>query len=163
MKFKNNVVKTIQEIIDGVEIEESKVIIFVNYQDSVRNLASYFSELNPALMYGASNTEKNRQKFLKDDTCRLLIANPKSAGAGFNFQNVCHTIIFGEPTGVPGDFKQAMDRVHRSGQRNLVNVWIIKALGTISPKATEAMLRKEGEAQQVYKDRHTFLSEFKAA
>jgi len=163
MKFKNNIVKACLEIVDGMDINKSKVIIFANYQDSVRNLASYFSDLNPALMYGASNTEKNRQKFLKDDTCRLLVANPKSAGAGFNFQGVCHTVIFAEPTGVPGDFKQAMDRVSRSGQKNLVNVYIIKALGTISPKATQEMLRKENEAQTVYHDRYTFLSEFKAA
>jgi len=163
MKFKNNIAKACQEIIDGMEINDSKVIIFVNYQDSVRTMAKYFEKLNPALMYGASDTEKNRQKFLKDDTCRLLIANPKSAGAGFNFQKQCHTVIFAEPTGVPGDFKQCMDRVARSGQKNLVNVWIVKAMNTISPKATQEMLRKENEAQGVYKDRHTFLSEFKAA
>lgn len=163
MKFKNNIVRACKEIIDGMEIKESKVIIFSNYQDSVRNLAEYFKDFNPALMYGGSNTEKNRQKFLKDDTCRLLIANPKSAGAGFNFQKECHTVIFAEPTGVPGDFKQCMDRVARSGQKKLVNVWVIKALNTISPKATEEMLRKETEAQTVYHDKYSFLSDFKAA
>lgn len=163
MKFKNNVVRAVQELVDGMDVSKSKVIVFCNYQDSVRNLDQYFKDLNPALMYGGSNTEKNRQKFLKDDTCRLLIANPKSAGAGFNFQGVCHTIVFAEPTGVPGDFKQCKDRVDRWGQKNLVNIYIVKALGTISPKATKEMLRKETEAQEVYHDRHTFLSEFKAA
>jgi len=163
MKFKNNVIRTVQDLIDGMDLKASKVIVFCNYQDSVRNLDQYFKEYNPALMYGASDTEKNRQKFLKDDTCRLLIANPKSAGAGFNFQGVCHTIVFAEPTGVPGDFKQCVDRVNRWGQKNLVNIYIVKALGTISPKATKEMLRKETEAQEVYHDKHTFLSEFKAA
>ena len=163
MKFKNNVIGAVKELINGMDLSKSKIIVFCNYQDSVRNLSQYFEHYNPALMYGGSNTEKNRQKFLNDDTCRVLIANPKSAGAGFNFQSVSHTIVFAEPTGVPGDFKQCMDRVNRWGQKSLVNVYIVKALGTISPKATKEMLRKETEAQEVYHDRHTFLSEFKGA
>lgn len=163
LKFKNNVVETCKTLVDGVDINETKVIIWANFQNSVRTLAKYFEQYNPALMYGDSNTEKNRQKFLKDATCRLLIANPKSAGAGFNFQGVCHNMIFAEPTGVPGDLQQCMDRVHRSGQKNSVNVWIIKAMGTISPKATQDMLRKEGEAQQIHHDRKSFLSDFIAA
>ena len=163
MNFKNQIVETCRSLIDGIEIKETKVILFCNYQDSVRNLEQYFQDYNPALMYGASNSEKNRKKFLNDDSCRMLIANPKSAGAGFNFQEQCHNIIFAEPTGVPGDFQQCMDRVHRSGQKRLVNVWITKALGTISPKATQEMLRKEGEAQQVHFDKHSFIEEFQLA
>lgn len=163
MKFKNQIVETTKSLIEGIDINETKAIVFCNYQDSVRNLAQYFEEYNPALMYGPSSAEKNRQKFLQDDTCRLLIANPKSAGAGFNFQDHCHNIIFAEPTGVPGDFQQCMDRVHRSGQKNLVNVWVLKAMGTISPKATQAMLRKEGQAQKIHFDRHSFIEDFNVA
>jgi SNF2 family DNA or RNA helicase len=163
INFKNNVVAACREIINGVDIKNTKVILFANYQNSVRVLAKHFEEYKPALMYGPSNSEKARKSFLTDDECRLLIAHPKSAGVGFNFQYVCHTVIFSEPTGVPGDFKQCMRRVDRSGQKNLVNVYIIKALDTISPKATREMLRKETEAQEVYHDRLTFLSDFKVA
>lgn len=163
MTFKNNIVRTTKELLDGVNLEETKVILFANYQDSVRTLAQYFEEHNPALMYGDSNSNMNRRKFLDDPTCRMLIAHPKSAGAGLNFQGVCHTMIFVEPTGVPGDFKQCMSRIDRWGQKNLVNIYIIKALGTISPKATQEMTRKETEAQEVYHDKHTFLQDFNVA
>ena len=163
MKFKNRIVEACKTIIDGMDVRKSKVIIFSNFQDSIQNLDSYFSEFNPALIYGGSHTEKNRQKFLRDDSCRVMIGHPKSAGVGHNFQSVCHTVIFAEPTGVPGDFRQCMDRVLRSGQENLVNVWILKALGTISPKATQEMLRKAEEAQQVNQDWHTFVQDFKVA
>ncbi len=158
--FKNNVVEAVREIINGMDIRKDKVVVFANYQDSVRTLEKYFKEYNPALMYGDSNSEKNRQKFLNDDTCRLLIAHPKSAGYGLNLQHICHTIIFAEPTGVPGDFQQCMDRVLRYGQKNLVNVYIVKALGTIAPKATVEMLRKEGQARLVNQDWHSFADEF---
>lgn len=163
MKFKNNILKAGEEILDGIDLKETKVIMFANYQDSIRSLAKHFDKHNPALMYGQSDSDKNRKKFLNDDSCRLLIAHPRSAGAGFNFQGVCHTLIFMEPTGVPGDLKQCMARVDRWGQKNLVNVYILKALGTISPKATQEMQRKEGEAQQAYKDVHSFLEDFEVA
>jgi len=53
-----------------------------------------------------------------------------------------------------------MDRVLRYGQKNLVNVYIVKALGTIAPRATVEMLRKEGQARLVNKDWHSFADEF---
>ena len=158
--FKNNVIETVRDIINGMEIKESKVVVFANYQESVRTLEKYFKEYNPALMYGDSDSEKNRLKFLNDQTCRLMIAHPKSAGYGLNLQHLCHTIIFAEPTGVFGDFQQCMDRVLRHGQKNLVNVYIVKALGTIAPRATVEMLRKEGQARLVNKDWHSFADEF---
>ena len=52
MKFKNQIVEACKTIIDGMNINESKVIIFSNFRDSVQNLDSYFSDLNPALIYG---------------------------------------------------------------------------------------------------------------
>lgn len=163
LDFRNNIVEAIRTLIAGMGIRESKVLVFANYQNSIRTLEGYFKEHNPALMYGDSDSGRGRAKFLSDDSCRMLIANPKSAGVGLNLQHICHTVIFAEPTGVPGDFQQAMDRVVRHGQKNLVNVYILKALGTISPKATKEMLRKEGQAQQVHRDWYSFAKDFMAA
>lgn len=162
LPFKNNIVEGVRTLIDSVTTQ-TKVIVFVNYQNSVETMAKHFEGMNPAVMYGPANNEKGRKKFLNDPTCRLLVAHPKSAGVGLNLQHVCHTIIFAEPTGVPGDFKQAMDRVVRKGQQNLVNVYILKAKGTIAPRATKEMRRKEGEIRAVHKDWYSFLDVFQAA
>lgn len=141
----NQVLATCRDLIDEVS-GESKVILFVNFRETVQRYAKAFAHLNPAVMYGdisRSEREANRAKFLTDPTCRLLVANTRSAGAGFNFQSVSHTVIFAEPTGSPGDFKQAMDRVVRPGQAWQVNVYVLKALSTVAPNAIKNMLRRD--------------------
>ena len=162
-KIVNEVAKCTADILDGCGIWQSKAIMFLHYRQSVKAFAEHFKEYNPALMYGDSHTEKNRKKFLEDDSCRLLIANVKSAGEGFNFQYVSNTIIYPEPTSVPGDFKQSMERVVRHGQKNDVNVYVLKVLNTVAVKATEVMLERQRVVRDVNQDRTTFLDYFQVA
>lgn len=164
VKIHNNILEMADTLIDGIDTNETKVIVFANFKESVRVLAKRYEKFNPAILNGdVSNKEAQKQKFLNDPTCRMLVANPESAGVGLNLQGVCHNVIFVEPTGVPGDFKQAMERVYRTGQFKRVNVWIIKALKTLSPRAIESMLAREGAIHAVNRDRQSFLSFIEAA
>lgn len=159
VKIQNNILEGVDEIIDGIDMANTKVIVFANYKQSVKYLAERYKQYNPAILNGdISDKEAQKQKFLKDPTCRMLVANPESAGVGLNLQSVCHNIIFAEPTAIPGDFKQAMDRVFRTGQFKRVNVWILKALKTLSPKAIESMMAREGAIQAVNRDRESLLN-----
>lgn len=152
----NNVLGTVLDLIER-EVGESKVILFLNFRESVKFYAGVAQERgwNPALMFGElskAEREVNRNKFLHDPSCRVLVANPKSAGAGFNFQGVSHTSIFAEPTGSPGDFKQAMDRIVRPGQLWQCNIYVIKAMATVAPNAIKDMLRRDTEINRVTLD-----------
>lgn len=150
----NQILATCRTLIDEVS-GDSKVILFVNFRGTVERYAKAFADHNPALMYGElspTQREANRDKFLHDPTCRLLVANPRSAGAGFNFQGVSHTVIFAEPTGSPGEFKQAMDRVVRPGQLWECNIYVLKALQTIAPNAIKNMLRRDSDISLVTLD-----------
>lgn len=150
----NQVLATVRDLVESVA-SESKVILFLHFRETVQRYAAALQEFNPVLIYGgetAAGRERSRQTFLNDPDCRLLIANVKSAGAGFNFQSVSHTTIFGEPMASPGDFKQAMDRVVRPGQLYQCNTYIIKALSTVAPMAIKEMLRREGDITQVTMD-----------
>ena len=89
----------------------------------------------------------------------MLIANPRAGGVGLNLQSVCRYVIFAEPTSVPGEFKQASERVYRSGQTRVVSMWILKALGTISPKLTANMLEKERDIVETMRDKQSMLDE----
>lgn len=159
-KVENNVIHAVNNIIDGMYINETKIILFVNFRQSVEFVAELFKRFNPAKLNGAvTNKEAQKQKFLTDPTCRMLVANVESAGVGLNLQGVCHTAIFMEPTGVPGDFKQAVERLWRSGQMHLVNIYIIKALATIAPRAIKNMLNREESIRKVNRDRFSLLDE----
>lgn len=156
-KIDNQIMGTCRDLIDEVS-NDSKVILFVNFRETVKRYAEAFADHNPALMFGEltpAQREINRDKFLNDPTCRLLVAHPRSAGAGFNFQGVSHTVIFAEPTGSPGDFKQAMDRVVRPGQLWQVNIYVLKALSTVAGNAIKNMLRRDGDISLVTLDPRT--------
>lgn len=156
-KIDNQVLAACRTLVEG-ECAESKVILFVNFRETVARYAALFADLNPATMNGdlsPHQREVQRDKFLNDPTCRLLVANPRSAGAGFNFQSVSHTVIFAEPTGSPGEFKQAMDRVVRPGQLWQCNIYVLKALETLAPNAIKNMLRRDQDIGMVTLDPRT--------
>lgn len=159
-KMDNQVFQACWQILDTVNVKKNKVIFFANYKASCRALAKEFAEFNPAIINGDSaDPEKEKKKFLTDDTCRLLIANPESAGVGLNLQHVCYNAVFVEPTGVPGSFKQACERIFRGGQIHRVNIWVLKVLATLSPTAIDNMLRKEGAIQSVNRDSKSLMAE----
>jgi SNF2 family DNA or RNA helicase len=165
-KFPIEIVAGVDQLIDNIGIHQEKVVVFATYQRSVESLRDHFiaKGLNPAVIYGGKgNNDEQKRKFLNDDTCRVLVANPVSGGYGLNLQTVCRWVIFAEPTSVPGDFKQASERVHRKGQKKVVTIYILKALGTISPKLTKKMLSKEGETMGVMKDATSLLDELMGA
>lgn len=161
-RIDNKVIEMLDELIEDIGIYHQKVVLFANFQRTNEYLYAYYKRYNPALIYGGTgNNNREKDRFLQDDACRLACINPLSGGAGLNLHTVCSAAIFVEPTSVPGTFKQAMERlrVGHPAQKNIVSVDIIKALGTVAPKATRAMLDKERDMLSVTKDRQSLLGE----
>jgi SNF2 family DNA or RNA helicase len=119
-------VQVLLALIDTVDLETTKLIVFCHFKETVSLLAKLLSKYNPALIYGDSDTDKNVDKMLHDDTCRLGILNFQSGGAGFNLQSVCHQVIVYESTGSPGILEQGIGRVQRGGQEHPVVVWLMR-------------------------------------
>ena len=163
-KIQNNVVGQIKNIIqtnnNALPTDEgfpNKIIIFCNLRATARFLAEKLQDYGAEILNGeTSNKEKVRQKFLTDPACRVLVANPESAGVGLNFQHISCVAIFAEPTSVPGEFKQAMERIWRSGQEWVCLVYILRAIGTIAPMATRLMLEKAEDVNKVNRDQVLF-------
>ena len=161
-KVTNAVIDRLDELIDDTGIWTTKIVLFMNFRRSVEYLRDHYAEYNPAIIYGGKgNNAKEKNKFLTDDSCRLCICQTNSGGVGLNLQSVSHTAIFVEPTSVPGAFKQAMERlrVGHPSQKHVVSIYIIKAMGTSSPKITRDMLAKEKTTLEVTRDRSTLLRE----
>lgn len=146
-RFKLDEIEPLQvllALVDMMDLTETKLIIFCHFKDTVKMLAGLFEQYNPALIYGESNTDKNVDKMLHDESCRLGILNFQSGGAGFNLQSVSHQIIVYESTGSPGMLEQGIGRVHRNGQENPVVVWLMRYGVSVSAKLmTKAFSRAE--------------------
>lgn len=141
-------------------LKKSKALVFCHYRDTVELLAEHLKKLNPAVIYGGSNTEKNKEKFLKDPTCQVAVVNWTAGGIGLNFQSVCSEVIAAEPTTVPGQFDQATDRAHRSGQKDVVNVYVLMPRKTLYVKAV-ANMTKKGKSNYSVINRAAFLAELR--
>lgn len=140
----------------------NKVILFCNLRPTAAWLKACFSTFNPIVLNGDTpDKDRARRQFNDDPTCRMLIANPESAGFGLNFQKVSRLAIFVEPTSVPGEFKQAMERIYRNGQDGVCEIYILRASGTIAPRATKEMLNRTHEINLVNRDSVVLSTYFK--
>lgn len=152
-KIKSRMLLVLDELMDSINMKENKLLIFANYVPTVESLQEYLIEFNPAVIYGGSNTEENRKKFINDDTCRVVVINPQAGGAGLDgFQHVCHNVLFFEPLPSPGMLDQCSSRLIRSGQKRVVNVYILNVVGTLFVRAHNVLLgRAEALRQTVIK------------
>lgn len=136
----------------GEIVRAPKIIIFAQYRMTnrklVQELAPYgavacFSEVTPA------QQAKNITRFMEDPTCQVLVANPGSAGYGWNPQKVCSDVLFVEAPTVPRDFHQGIGRVYRDGQEFTPVIRICRAAGTIQHRLHHNLLEKDALANSV--------------
>jgi len=146
------------ETLDG-----KKVVIYAWFQSSIEKLQLRYKHLNPATLYGktvGSKREGEKMKFINDPTCKLIIANPRSGGVGVDgFQDVSSHVVFAEVCPFPGVFQQAIDRLHRTGQKaEAVNVYILVPAGTIAVKLRNDLIKKDYQQELAVQDKRAVLT-----
>jgi len=136
-----------------------KLIIFAFYRQAIEGLAMQFAHRKVAIIYGGiSNRQQELDKFQNDDECDTIIIQWVSGGAGLNLQVASYIIFYECPTS-PKAAKQAIARADRKGQINIVNVYFMRVLRTLSDKNFKALLANEESNNRVIKDRHDLLHE----
>ena len=165
-KVENTLLTALDELVHS--LGGRKLLLFCWFTESVRKLCMRYSHLNPATLYGevtGNEREQMKAKFINDNACRLMIANPRSGGVGVDMlQTVCSHVAFIEPIGIPGLFEQALSRVHRTGQKaESINVYLFTAMQTVAVKLRNDLARKERDANSVVRDAKTLLTELMGA
>lgn len=136
-----------------------KLIIFAFYRGAIEQLAMQFAHRKTAIIYGGiSNRQEQLDKFLYDDECDTIIIQWVSGGAGLNLQVAGYIIFYECPTS-PKAAKQAIARADRKGQVNIVNVYFMRVLGTLSDRNFKALLANEASNNRAIKDKHDLLHE----
>lgn len=78
-----------------------------------------------------------------DPRCRIFMGNMQSMGMGVDgLQLVCNHILIGEPSPVPADNDQVVDRLDRGGQRDKVQADFFVAPNSILERILARSLRK---------------------
>ena len=148
----------LDEDLESIGISDRKVVIFAHYRATIKRLTAKYKHLNPAVIFGGTvDVEEQKRKFNEDDSCRLFIAHPKSAGIGINLTVSSH-IIFFEYSYDLDDFDQAIARVDRPGQRWPVTVIIYAIKGSMEEKRIlPALITKKKFSIAILQDPEEFM------
>jgi len=78
-------------------------------------------------VYGSQSNSQKEDLLIdfSEGKYQILSTKPKIAGSGCNFQKHCHKAIFVGIDFKFNDFIQAVHRIHRFGQKEQVEIWVI--------------------------------------
>jgi len=150
-------VPTVARFVEDLLETVDKVVVFAHHRDVITALAQRFAAHKPVIYQGGmGDAQKDavRAKFMADPACRVFIGNRVAAGTGINgLQTVCSTVVIAEPSWVPGETEQMIDRLDRMGQKDdLVNAYILYAKSTLDAIVVETHDRKEKVVDRVTGD-----------
>ena len=147
-----DLVDRVMDDIDVMHPASSKLIIASYYKITSRALLCYLQEFGAVGIYGeisAKQQEINSDRFENDPKCRIAVIQPQSGGYGSNYQHVCSEVLFIESPRAPIHFNQVVGRVYRDGQKNVPNIHIGIASGTIQKRLFENMLTNDELLTQI--------------
>ena len=132
--------------------EDRKVIIICCYDEELYALRDVYGEscviYNGKLLPKQKEAAKNA--FINDPTKRVFIGNLKACGVGLTLI-VSNAMIFNNMSFVPGDNRQAEDRIFRIGQQSNVDIYYQMFQGTQYEHMWNTVLKKELSINQVIK------------
>lgn len=137
--------RAVQELLDTL-VPFHKVLVFTSFTQFVDMLCTNLPKTMGVVGYhgklSGAMREKNKQKFLTDKKCRVLVATMESMGEGHNLQ-VADRVVFVDVPFVPKTQYQCIGRAHRRGQTNQVHVYHLLAKNTIDEHVRELFHHKE--------------------
>lgn len=161
LKCDSAVLETMSDIVES--LEGQKIVVAAWFQDSIALIQNYFKALNPVVINGevsASQAEQNKQTFINDPNCRMIVLNFKSGGVGLDgMQHVSNNLIFAEICPWPTVWAQVVARLRRPGQTKPVNVHTMVASKTIAVKLRNALLKSDAVNNLVVGDNRPLISE----
>lgn len=132
-----------QDFLDG---SDEKLTIFgwhLEVLDIFESALSRFGTVRIDGRKSATARQKAVDDFVGRDNVRVFIGNIQAAGTGLDgLQKVCSRCYLAEPDWVPAQNEQAVSRLDRFGQDNLVSAEIFVAPGSISEKILVKALEK---------------------
>lgn len=139
--------------LDFLEGSDEKLCIFgwhIEVLDIFERLLSQYGTVRVDGSKSPLARQKAVDDFIGDPNVRIFIGNMQSAGTGLDgLQTVCSKCYLAEPDWVPAQNEQAVSRLDRLGQENLVSAEIFVAPGSLSEKILVKALEKMNTIHKV--------------
>jgi SWI/SNF-related matrix-associated actin-dependent regulator 1 of chromatin subfamily A len=131
---------------DFLSGSEEKLCIFAWHIEVLDILENELSKFGTARIDGRKSANQRQRavdEFVGNDKVRVFIGNIQSAGTGLDgLQKVCSRCYLAEPDWVPAQNEQAVSRLDRIGQEEIVSAEIFVAPGSIPEKILVKALEK---------------------
>ena len=144
-KYESAKLNMFLELIDEITGNKRKVLVFSQFTQMLDILAEELNKNNINYSYLSGKTKK-RQDVIKDfnenKNKQVFLISLRAGGVGLNLTSADNVIIF-DPWWNPSVENQAIDRVHRIGQKNSVNVYRLITEGTIEERIVKLQEKKK--------------------
>lgn len=124
------------EIVDSIVAEGHKVLVFSQFVKLLDRVGDDLSAKRIGFLKLTGKTRDRQSlvdRFQKADTEQVFLLSLKAAGSGLTLTSASYVILL-DPWWNPAVEAQAIDRVHRIGQKNQVIAYRILAKDTIEEK-----------------------------
>ncbi len=117
---------------------DNKVLVFSQFTSVLQNIGEVLEKENIEFNYLDGQTKATQriklvEEFNENNAKKVFLISLKAGGTGLNLTSA-NTVIHFDPWWNPSVEKQASDRAHRLGQREVVEVIKLIAKGTIEEK-----------------------------
>ena len=133
----------LMDILD--DLGDKQCVVYTTSKQAVTLAALRFDKANiPCGVITGDVPQHHRTRILnefKEGKTKVLIATIRSGGVGLNLQH-CDTMVFLDRDWSPAKNQQAEDRLHRSGQKNSVQIIDIAAKRTIDQHKNRTLEKK---------------------
>lgn len=138
----------LMDLLDG-PLAGRKVVLWGTFRREIEMLSRWFD--GAPIIYGGmtpAQREEAMRRFIEDDQCRILCANPKAAGHGVDgLQRVCTDAVFFSLDWSYDDHNQGIDRLHRIGQDGKVTLHYLISPDTVDEKLYDSLVNKYSAAE----------------
>lgn len=113
-----------------------KIVVFSQYINMIRIICLYLEEIGIkyASIQGKSlNRKEEIETFASDPNCRVFVGSLLASGTGINL-TAGNVVIMYDRWWNPAKENQALDRVHRIGQKNKVFIYKLMATNTLEER-----------------------------
>lgn len=133
----------VDNIVQSVE-NGHKVVAFFNFLAGIELTGQQLEKMGIQFetMTGAtSNRRRVVERFQNDPDCKVLLMTVKTGGVGLNL-TAADTVFIAEPWWNKAAELQAINRLHRIGQKNCVNCYYLVTTDTIEEKIRQLQEQK---------------------
>lgn len=144
------VVERVKQLFDG---GLEKMGLFVWHRSVLQELAEKLRSFGVTYVDGSCTPlqkDRNKMRFINDPECRIFIGQILAAGTALDgLQKVCSWVDIAEPSWVPGENEQIVDRFWRMEQENAVQANILVAPGSFDERILSVNLGKTEDKSKV--------------